>query len=332
MKAMALKQLKPIITRPLEFVDLPKPTIQTDEILIRVKACGICHTDLHTIEGELNLPKLPIVPGHQIAGIVEEVGDKVKKIKTGDKVGVPWVYSTCGKCKFCKEGKENLCDNIQFTGFHVNGGYAEYMVAKEFFTYQLPEGFSFIAAAPLLCAGIISYRALKLSAAKSNSRLGLYGFGASAHITLQIALHLGCEIYVFSRTEKHRQLAESLGAVWTGTADDFPPQKLDSAIIFAPAGQLVLKALNTLEKGGTLILAGIHMSPIPEIDYQIIYQERTIRSVANSTRQDALDLLKLAGKIPVKTEIQTFPLEMANEALKLMKASKIQGAGVLTIE
>jgi alcohol dehydrogenase, propanol-preferring len=332
MKALVLKQPKPIISRPLELVDLPKPAIQADEILIRVKACGICHTDLHIIEGELAQSKLPIVPGHQVTGIIEAAGKDVKQFHPGDSVGVPWLYSTCGKCKFCKDGKENLCDNIQFTGFHVNGGYAEYMVAKESFTYKLPEGFSFIAAAPLLCAGIIGYRALKLSEAKFKSRLGLYGFGASAHITIQIAIHQGCEIYVFSRSEKHRQLAEKLGAVWTGTAGDSPPQKLDSAIIFAPAGPLVLNALKVMEKGGTLVLAGIHMTPIPEMEYQLIYSERTIRSVANSTRQDASDLLELAGEIPIITEIQTFPLAMANEVLQLLKESKIQGAGVLAIK
>ena len=329
---MVLKQPKPIITKPLELVDLPKPTIQADEILIQVKACGVCHTDLHIIEGELAQSKLPIVLGHQVTGVIEETGTDVKQFHKGDSVGVPWLYSTCGKCKFCKDGKENLCDNIQFTGFHVNGGYAEYMVAKESFTYKLPEGFSFIAAAPLLCAGIIGHRALKLSEAKAKSRLGFYGFGASAHITIQIAIHQGCEIYVFSRSEKHRQLAQKFGAIWTGTTDDIPPQKLDSAIIFAPAGQLVLNALKVMEKGGTLVLAGIHMSPIPEMEYQLIYSERTIRSVANSTRQDASDLLKLAGEISIKTEIQTFPLAMANETLQLLKESKIQGAGVLTIK
>ena len=331
MKAMILRQPNPIETKPLELVDLPKPAIQSDEILIQVKACGVCHTDLHIVEGELAQSKLPFVPGHQVTGIIEATGTDVQQFHQGDSVGVPWLYSTCGKCKFCKDGKENLCDNIQFTGFHVNGGYAEYMVAKESFTYKLPEGFSFIAAAPLLCAGIIGYRALKLSEAEPKSRLGLYGFGASAHITIQIAIHRGYEIYVFSRSEKHRKLAEKLGAVWTGTAGDISPQKLDSAIIFAPAGQLVLNALNVMEKGGTLVLAGIHMSPIPAMEYQLINQERTIRSVANSTRQDASDLLKLAGEIPIKTEFQTFPLEMTNEALRLLKDSEIQGAGVLTI-
>jgi propanol-preferring alcohol dehydrogenase len=329
MKAMILRQPNLIETKPLELVDLPKPTIQTDEILIRVKACGICHTDLHTIEGELALPKLPIVPGHQIAGLVEEVGKKVKEFKKGDRVGVPWVYSTCGTCKFCKSDKENLCDNIRFTGFHINGGFAEYMVAKSSFAYKLPKDFSFIKAAPLLCAGIIGYRALKLSKANSKSRLGLYGFGASAHITIQIAIHRGCEIFVFSRSEEHRKLAKKLGAVWVGRAEDNPPTKLDSIIIFAPAGQLVLDALRVLAKGGTIALAGIYMTPIPQIDYNLIYQERSIQSVTNSTKQDAFELLKLAYKIPIRTEIETFPLEKANQALKLLKNSKIQGSGIL---
>lgn len=329
MKAMILRQPNLIETKPLELVALPKPTIQTDEILIRVKACGICHTDLHTIEGELALPKLPIVPGHQIAGLVEKVGKKVKKFKKGDSVGVPWVYETCGKCKFCLVGKENLCNNIRFTGFHINGGFAEFMVAKAAFAYKLPKEFSFIEAAPLLCAGIIGYRALKLSKANSKSRLGLYGFGASAHITIQIAIHQECEVYVFSRSEEHRKLAKKLGASWVGCAEDNPPTKLDSVIIFAPAGQLVLEALKILDKGGTIALAGIYMTPLPEIDYNLIYQERSIQSVANSTRQDAIELLKLANKIPIRTEVEIFPLENANQALKLLKNSKIQGSGIL---
>jgi propanol-preferring alcohol dehydrogenase len=233
---MILKQPKSIEAKPLELIELPEPSLGPDEILMRVKACGICHTDLHTVEGELNLPKLPIVPGHQIAGIIEETGRDVKQLQKGDRVGVPWLYSTCGKCKFCQDDKENLCDNIRFTGFHVNGGYAEYAVAKESFTYLLPKQFTFEEVAPLLCAGIIGYRALKLSEAKPKSRLGLYGFGASAHITIQVAIHQGCEIYVFSQSEAHRKLAEKLGAIWTGSAADNPTQKIDHAIIFAPSG------------------------------------------------------------------------------------------------
>lgn len=329
MKAMILKHPNTIETKPLELVDLPKPTIQSDEVLIRVKSCGICHTDLHIIERELNLPKLPIVPGHQITGIVEVTGKLVKQFKSGDRVGVPWVYSTCGKCKFCLNGKENLCDNIRFTGFHINGGYAQYMVAKESFTFKLPVEFSFIQAAPLLCAGIIGYRALRLSQIKQKTKLGLYGFGASAHIVIQIAIHLDCEVYVFSRSQKHRNLATKLGAVWTGNTGETPSNKLDSIIIFAPAGKLVIDALRALVKGGTLVLAGIYMSPIPEMEYQLIYKERSICSVTNSTHQDAIELLKLAEEIPIRTRIQTFPLENANEALKMLKNGQIQGAGVL---
>lgn len=329
MKAMILRKPNKIETKPLELVNLPKPSIKSDEILIRVKACGICHTDLHIVEGELSLPQLPIVPGHQIAGLVEEVGRKVKKFKRGDRVGVPWVYSTCGTCKYCLNNKENLCDNIRFIGFHINGGYAEYMVAKASFVYKLPNKFSFIEAAPLLCAGIIGYRALKLNKVNSKSRLGLYGFGASAHITIQIATHQGCEVYVFSRSEEHRKLAKKLGAFWVGRAEDNPPTKLDSVIIFAPVGQLVLDALRILDKGGTIALAGIYMTPLPEIDYNLIYQERSIQSVTNSTKQDAVELLKLANKIPIRTKVETFPLEKANHALILLKTSKIQGSGIL---
>lgn len=329
MKAMILRQPNKIETKPLKLVNLPKPSIQSDEILIRVKACGICHTDLHIIEGELTSPKLPIIPGHQIVGLVEETGKQVKNLKKGNRVGVPWVYSTCGACKYCLNNKENLCDNIRFTGFHINGGYTEYMVAKASFTYKLPSKFSFIEAAPLLCAGIIGYRALKLSKANSKFRLGLYGFGASAHITIQIAIHQGSEVYVFSRNKEHRKLAKKLGAFWVGRAEDNPPTKLDCAIIFAPVGQLAQDALRILDKGGTIALAGIYMTSIPQIDYNLIYQERSIQSVTNSTKQDADELLKLANKIPIRTEVKTFPLENANMALKLLKESKIQGSGVL---
>ena len=332
MKAMSLKQPKLIEANPLTLVEMPIPKFAPDEILIKVKNCGICHTDLHIVEGELDLPKLPIIPGHQVAGLVEKIGKKVKTFKQGDRVGVPWLFSSCGKCKYCRADKENLCDNICFTGYHKNGGYAEYMVAKESFTYKLPANFSFAEAAPLLCAGIIGYRAFRLSRTKPGTRLGIYGFGASAHITTQVALDQGCEVYVFSRSEDHRKLAKRLGASWTGRAEDNPAEKLDSAIIFAPAGNLVLDALRVLDKGGTLVLAGIHMSPIPEIKYRLIYQERIIRSVANSTRQDAWEFLRLAGEIPIKAEVETFLLTEANKALQRLKQSKIKGAGVLVID
>lgn len=332
MKAMVLKKPKPVDENPLELMEAPIPTFGPDEIRIKVNTCGICHTDLHTVEGELPLMKRVLIPGHQIVGRVESKGEKVSKFQIGDRVGVPWLYSTCGKCGFCLKDKENLCENARFTGFHVDGGYAEYMVVQEKFAYPIPERFSDFEAAPLLCAGIIGYRSLQLSEIKPGERLGLYGFGASAHIVIQIARHWNCEVYVFSRNAEHRALAQKLGAIWTGEAKNNPPQKLDSAIIFAPAGSLVLDGLRVLKKGGTLALAGIYMSPIPEIGYNLIYHEKTIRSVANATRQDAIDLLKIAAEIPIKTEIETFPFKEANRALQLLKQGKINGAGVLEVQ
>lgn len=247
-------------------------------------------------------------------------------------MGVAWLNWTCGKCQFCRKGLENLCEEARFTGYDVDGGYAEYVAVNEDFAYRIPKGFSDVEAAPLLCAGIIGFRALRLSNVQKGERLGLYGFGASAHIVIQIARHWGCEVYVFTRGEEHQELARKLGAAWAGTAEGKPPAKLQSAIIFAPAGKLVLDALRVLEKGGTLALAGIYMTPVPQMDYrEHLYFEKTIRSVANSTRKDAEDLLSLAGEIPVNTEVQTFALGEANRALLLLKQGKIQGAGVLRV-
>lgn len=302
------------------------------EVRLKILACGICHTDLHITEGELPSKNLPVIPGHQIVGIVEEVGRKVARFKVGDKVGVAWLNSTCGKCEFCLKGKENLCEKARFTGYDVDGGYAEYTVVSQDFAYPIPKGFSDIEVAPLLCAGVIGFRALRLSEIEKGGRLGLFGFGASAHIVIQIAKYWGCEVFVFTRSEEHRKLARELGAVWAGGAGETPPAKMQSAIIFAPAGRLVLDALRVLEKGGTLALAGIYMTPIPEMEYEeYLYYEKTVRSVANSTRKDAEDLLKLAAEIPIRAEVQEFPLEEANRALLLLKQGKIQGAGVLRV-
>ncbi|MBU1298870.1 MAG: zinc-dependent alcohol dehydrogenase family protein [Bacteroidetes bacterium] len=332
MKSLQIQQSEPIENNPLKIVESNTSKPEVSQILIQIHTCAICRTDLHIIEGELSQKKSPLVPGHQIVGIVERVGEKVTKHKIGDRVGVPWLYSTCGVCDFCKKGSENLCNDAKFTGYDVDGGYAEYMVAKENFAYKIPERFSDVEAAPLLCAGIIGFRALRLSNIKPGERLGLYGFGASAHIAIQVAKHWGCEVSVFSRSEKHKMLAEELGATWVGSADEVPPFLLDSAISFAPAGELVPKALKVMCKGGTLALAGIYVSSIPQLDYNLLYHERTIRSVANSTRQDAIDFLKVAAGIPVKTEVEVFPLEEANRALQLLKASKINGAGVLVVK
>lgn len=332
MRAMILNQPAPIEERPLQEMDVPAPTPGAGEVLIRVRACGVCHTDLHTVEGDLPLPQRPLIPGHQVVGVVEAKGSHVTRFREGDRVGVAWLFSTCGSCHFCQEGRENLCESARFTGYHVAGGYAEAMVVAADFAYPLPPAFSDTAAAPLLCAGVIGYRALRLSEVQPRQRLGMYGFGSSAHVTLQVARHWGCEVFVFTRSPEHQQLARDLGAAWVGRAEEDPPAKLHSAIIFAPAGSLVPEALRVLERGGTLALAGITMSPIPELDYTLLYQERTVRSVANSTRQDAENLLRLAAEIPLRPEVQVFPLEAANEALLRLKRSQLQGAGVLAIE
>ena len=331
MKAMRLLKAMPIEQNPLELLDLPAPIPGPDEVRLRVEACGVCRTDLHIIEGDLPLPKLPLVPGHQVVGIVDRVGEGVTRFRIGDRLGIPWLFSTCGQCDFCQQDQENLCDVARFTGYHLNGGYAESVVAPESFVHALPEGFSPAQAAPLLCAGVIGFRALRQSKIRPGERLGLYGFGGSAHIAIQVAVHWGCEVSVFTRSEEHRALARELGARWTGRAEDDPPGRLDSAVIFAPVGRLVLEALRVLGKSGTIALAGITMTPIPELDYGLLYQERSIVSVANSTRQYVLDLLQLAADLPIRTEVQTFPLDEANHALHLLKESRFRGAAVLRV-
>lgn len=331
MRAMLLRVPGPAEGGPLEPSELPEPEPGPGEIKVRVRACGVCRTDLHIVEGDLELPKLPVVPGHQIVGVVEELGRGVKRFREGDRVGVPWLYNTCGRCRFCREGEENLCYEARFTGFHVDGGFAEHFVAKEDFAYPLPEGFPDVQAAPLLCAGIIGYRALRLSEVKPGERLGMYGFGASAHVTIQVARHWGCEVFVFTRSPDHRRLAEELGARWTGGPDEEPPEEMDSSIIFAPSGPLVPKALKALRRGGTLALAGIHMTPVPQMDYGLLYWERKLGSVANSTRRDAEELLKLAAEIPIRTEVEVYGLEEANEVLLKVKRSEIRGAAVLKV-
>mgnify|MGYP001198440040 FL=1 len=331
MRALSVTSARPIEDRPLILIELPAPIPGPGELRLRVQACGLCRTDLHIIEGDLPLPTLPIVPGHQIVGTGDQVGEGVTHFQVGDRLGVPWLYSTCGRCAFCWRDQENLCDAARFTGYHVNGGYAEFVVAPETSAYPLPTGISSAHLAPLLCAGVIGFRALRLSEVRPGERLGLYGFGGSAHITIQVAVHWGCEVYVFTRSEAHCALARQLGARWAGRVEDDPPGLLDSAVIFAPVGRLVQQALRVLRKGGTIALAGITMSPIPELDYALLYQERTVRSVANSTRQDVRDLLLLAADIPIRTEVRVFPFEEANHALQLLKQSQFSGAGVLAI-
>jgi propanol-preferring alcohol dehydrogenase len=338
MKAMLLRETKPAEERPLEWTDIPTPEPGPGEVRVAVRACGVCHTDLHTVEGDLSLPKLPLVPGHQIVGTVEAQGEGATRFESGQRVGVPWLYRTCDQCEFCRQGTdighpmENLCPNAQFTGLHADGGYAEAMVVPQDFAYPIPEGFGDVEAAPLLCAGIIGYRALRLCEIQPGQRLGLYGFGGSAHVTIQVALHWGCEVYVYTRSQGHRELARELGAAWVGGAEDDPPHKMNGSIIFAPAGPLVLDALRVMERGGTLALAGVTMSPIPELDYdRLLYWERTVRSVANFTRQDAQELLRLAAEIPIHTTVETYPLKQANEALLALKRSEIDGTAVLTV-
>ncbi|MFQ5830167.1 MAG: zinc-dependent alcohol dehydrogenase family protein [Candidatus Methylomirabilia bacterium] len=316
---------------PLESSDLPIPEPGPAQVRIRVTVCGICHTDLHEVEGELPLPKLPLVPGHQIVGVVEARGPGANRFREGERVGVPWLHETCGECEHCRRGDENLCDHARFTGYHVDGGYAEFTLALERFVYRLPGGLSDAEVAPLLCAGIIGYRALRLSEARPGERLGLFGFGASAHLSLQVARAWQCEVFVFTRSPDHQSLAKRLGAAWVGGAEAEPPAPLDRAISFAPAGSLIPLALAKLRKGGTLALAGIHIDRIPEMPYSLLYGERTLRSVTASTRRDAEDLLALAARISLRSEVERFRLEEANRALQRLKASQISGAGVLEV-
>jgi propanol-preferring alcohol dehydrogenase len=331
MRSMLLSHPLPVERAPLHLEDIPTPTPGPGEVRLRVRVCGLCHTDLHIVEGELALPKLPIVPGHQIVGIVDALGVGARAFKEGDRVGVPWLYSTDQTCGYCRHDLENLCDHARFTGYHVNGGYAEAMVVREDYAYPIPRAFSDEHAAPLLCAGIVGYRSYRLSGIREGERLGLYGFGASAHLVLQLALHQGIEVYVFTRAALHRELALSLGAAWVGAAEDTLPTPLDAAIIFAPAGGLIPQALRVLRKGGALALAGIAMSAIPQMDYSLLYQERVLRSVANSTRRDAIEFLEIAAQIPLRTKIRLYDLEQANQALLDLKQSRVEAAGVLRI-
>jgi propanol-preferring alcohol dehydrogenase len=331
MKAMVLPGPAPIEQSPLQLTELPQPQPGAGQIRIRVRVCGVCHTDLHAVEGELALPRLPLVPGHQIVGTVDVLGEGVTRFRIGDRVGVAWLQQSCGQCEYCRRGDENLCESGRFTGLDVDGGYAEYTLAPAAFSYPIPDIFTDEEASPLLCAGIIGYRALRLSEVQPGQRLGLYGFGASAHIAIQIARHWDCQVYVFTRSQSHRQLARALDAVWAGDARDDPGPRMHSSITFAPVGWIVPQALHVLDKGGTLTINAIHMSPIPEMPYQLIYHERTVRSVANSTRQDAEELLRIAAEIPIKTEVRTFPLEEANQVLQALKASQIDGAAALRL-
>jgi propanol-preferring alcohol dehydrogenase len=332
MRAMVLNDTAPITSSPLQLRDVPDPQPGKGEVRLRVTCCAICRTDLHVIEGDLPRAKLPVVPGHQVVGVVDTLGPGCRRLKIGQRVGVAWLRHTCGTCQFCRAGRENLCETARFTGYHADGGYSELAVVPEDFAYELPDSFSDAEATPLLCAGIIGYRALERSQLPRGGKLGIYGFGSSAHIVIQIAQHRGCEVYVVTRGDKHRQLARDMGAVWVGENAADIPCKVDSAIIFAPAGELVPQALTALQKGGTLALAGIYMTPIPTLDYERhVFYERNIHSVTANTRDDGRNLLAEAAAAKIHPHITTFPLAEANRALQLLKADQINGTGVLSV-
>ena len=334
MRAMVLESTAQAEDLPLVLKDLPIPEPADGEVLIKVSACGVCRTDLHVIEGELESPKLPLIPGHQIVGEVVKVGDGVETVAVGDRLGVAWLASTCGSCAYCDAGMENLCDKAMFTGYQKNGGYAEYATARADYAYPIPEGYPDQVAAPLLCAGLIGYRSLRMAEIEPLDgllKIGLYGFGASAHIVCQVANHKGHEVYAFTKDgdTETQSFARDLGAVWAGGSNESPPEKLDSAIIFAPVGELVPQALRALRKGGVCVCAGIHMSLIPSMDYELLWGERVLRSVANLTRKDAEEFLELAPRVPITTHVRTFELEEANSALQELKSGEIEGAAVL---
>jgi propanol-preferring alcohol dehydrogenase len=324
MRAMVLHRPR----EPLREAELPAPEPAPGHVLLRVRACGVCRTDLHVADGELEHPKLPLVLGHQIVGYVVEGGER---FQPGERVGVPWLGWTCGVCRYCTSGRENLCDRARFTGYQIDGGYAEEAVADERFCFPLPTGFADLQAAPLLCAGLIGYRALRL--AGDAERLGLYGFGASAHIVAQVARWQGRRVFAFTRAgdEEGQRFARTLGAEWAGDSGASPPDELDAAIVFAPAGELVPAALRVLAKGGAVVCAGIHMSDIPAFAYELLWGERVVRSVANLTRLDGAEFLALAPKVPVRTEVEVFPLSQANEALARLRDGQIRGAAVLGV-
>ncbi len=328
MKAMVFEGAE----RPLALREIAKPEPGEGQLLIRVTACAVCRTDLHVVDGELAKPKLPLIPGHEIVGRVAGLGPRVDRFSVGDRVGVPWLGWTCGTCPYCRSGRENLCDQPRFTGYQLDGGFAEFTVADQRFCFALPDFYSDVEAAPLLCAGLIGYRSLRLAGLpEGGRRLGLYGFGAAAHIVAQVARYQGHEIYAFTRPgdSSAARFARELGAVWTGDSTTPPPQLLDAALIFAPVGELVPAALRALAKGGTVVCGGIHMTDIPGFPYADLWEERVIRSVANLTRQDGIDFLALAPRVPVKTRTHTYPLLKANEALDDLRHGRFEGAAVL---
>jgi propanol-preferring alcohol dehydrogenase len=329
---MQLQQIAPIDESPLELVDLPEPQPDRGQVRIAVRTCGLCRTDLHIIEGDLPEQKLPVVPGHQIVGTVDAVGEGCSRLEVGQRVGVAWLRHTCGQCEFCQTDRENLCKDQRFTGYHADGGFAEKALAPEDFAYELPDAFDDVSAAPLLCAGIVGYRAFRRAEPRDGGSLAIYGFGSSAHVIAQIARHRGMDLYAVSRTESHLQLARDLGAVWAGTEAEEMPEPVESAIVFAPVGELVPVALKQLKRGGTLSLAGIHMSDIPAMNYHdTLFYERDVHSVTANTRQDGQDFLAEAARAGVSAQTTTYPLHAANEGLQDIKHDRLTGTGVLVI-
>lgn len=328
MRAMILEKPR----QPLVAVELPGPSPGPGQVLIHVRACGVCRTDLHVVDGELTEPKLPLVPGHQIVGTIEAIGKGAARFSKGDRVGVPWLGGSCGRCRFCTSGRENLCDEERYTGYQIDGGFAEMCLADERFCFRIPDGYPDLQAAPLFCAGLIGYRALGI--AGEAQRLGFYGFGAAAHILVQVARYQGREVYAFTRRgdTEGQAFARKLGAVWAGSSDELPPEPLDAAIIFAPVGDLVPASLRAVAKGGTVVCAGIYMSDIPSFPYSILWGERVIRSVANLTRRDGEEFLALAPKVPVRTEVHPYPLERTNEALDDLREGRFTGAAVVVVD
>jgi len=332
MKAIVLEKQQYLEENPLRLKDVPTPEPKDDEIRININICGACRTDLHIVEGELPAHKMPVIIGHQIVGRVDKLGKSVSKWKLGERVGVPWLYKTCGKCKYCKSGKENLCDNAVFTGYDANGGFAQYTVISQDFAYQLPENYSDLEVAPLLSAGVIGYQAFQATGLKNEGRLGLFGFGSSAHIIIQVAIHLGLEVYVVSRTQKELDLAKHLGAKWVGHINDDMGTVLDAGIVFAPSGELLVKSLEKLDKGGRIVSAGIYTTPLPGFDYSLIYPEKCLTSIAHTTRQNVSSFLKVASEFKIKTQINKYELKDAQLALLNIKNSKISGSTVLIIQ
>ena len=330
MRAMVLERQAPIATRPLALRDVSAPEPGPGEVRVRVLACGVCRTDLHAIEGDLPPRKLPLIPGHQVVGAVDRLGPGASRFRPGDRVGIAWLRHTCGSCRYCRGGRENLCESSTFTGYHADGGYAEHAVVPEAFAYAIPAAFGDAEATPLLCAGIIGYRALERSEVPRGGKLGIWGFGSSAHVTIQVARARGCEVYVATRGETHQALAREMGAVWVGAADEPLPVRVDGGILFAPVGDLAPVALRSIEKGGTLAVAGIYLSDIPRIEYEReLFYERNLRSVTANTRADGEGLLREAAAIPIRPRVSTFPLVEANHVLQLLKSDGINGTGVL---